>query len=562
MPITLDQQVVIPADEDNPVITECLIYGEEGEEDIIEESQIYELIEKKLFPKTDEKELVQKAARYAEINAFGQALNKDHAATPPYEPEIVSAFLEIDEVHFRCCRAKAVDSVGRTYTIQAKESHEESSMARLSKAKFDKAVLQEKRVIKDFIASCNSQLFFEGVIEKAATDFEAIGWACIEVIRSPDGIARKLNHIPAARVRMLKGWAGVIEQTGEGKIIYHQMLGQKFVKPGELPGEWVSATPTVNYSSGTIDAATGIQYNFINAATGQPQESMDGSATEVLWLAKNHPSTVYYGYSDIIPAHKSLAGNLYIRDFFIQFFQHNTVPRYAVIIKGATLDSKVKAELIKYFRDNVKGKHHKTIILPLPSIGKVEVEFKKLDADEREGSYRGTRKDNDSAIMTAHGVPAAILGISDTASLGSGKGTSQVKVYVNRVITPLQGVWQRSLNCIFQLGLGTTLAGIFFDPLDLDDYESQMRAHCGYLDRGVFDINEVRDELGYGPIASGNRAFIKGNQITFVDEMEKMKSSPPSGVASKDTQKPTGTQESKPSKKEPPGSRAVADNAE
>ena len=51
----------------------------------------------------------------------------------------------------------------------------------------------------------------------------------------------------------------------------------------------------------------------------------------------------------------------------LQFFEHNTVPRYAVVIEGAKLAKDVKDAIMQYFGQHVKGKAHKTLIIPVPA---------------------------------------------------------------------------------------------------------------------------------------------------------------------------------------------------
>ncbi len=219
--------------------------------------------------------------------------------------------------------------------------------------------------------------------------------------------------------------------------------------------------------------------------------------------------------------------NMHINQYSLQFFEHNTIPRYVVIIKGAKLDSNVKDAILKYFQTEVKGRAHKTMILPLPTgRGEVSVEFKKLDAEDQDGWFRESYKDNSNAIRIAHGVTAAIVGQSETASLGSGKGMSQAEIYKDRVAIPSQQRWSAILKDILSRGRGLNLVCVVFAELDTRDHETKMRVLSGYFDRGIVTINQVRAAASLGsPIRGGDRAFIKvGNAIVFVDELPGMKS--------------------------------------
>jgi capsid portal protein len=205
----------------------------------------------------------------------------------------------------------------------------------------------------------------------------------------------------------------------------------------------------------------------------------------------------------------------------LQFFEHNTVPRYAVIIEGAKLSKDVKDAIMQYFGQHVKGKAHKTLIIPIPAMrGEVKLRFEKLAADAQEGSFQDTRKNNAQGIMTAHGVSPAIIGIAESSELGSGKGLSQAEIYKDRIVTPSQRVWEHHLNRLLKLGLGTQLIRLKFNPLDIRDREAEKTVFLSYLEKGVMTINQVAKRLGLAPVEGGDRNFILSPQgPIFVDEL-------------------------------------------
>jgi hypothetical protein len=391
---------------------------------------------------------------------------------------------------------------------------------------------EETEKVEDFIEDANDVLGFEGVLARAAMDYEAIGWAAIEVIRSKDMTVRRIAHIPAVRVRVMKGWKGFVEimdSTGEGvngsgmeggRFMYYQAFGEKVrsKKLDPLTGEPAPYDPRKH---GPIDPEK-LTWNLIDRDTGKPTDDMSQAANEIIWVPRHHINTIYYGYTDIVPALGWLLANVHIRDYLLQFFEHNTVPRYAVIIEGARLSESVKKAITSYFGTHVKGKAHKTLIIPIPAMrGEVNVRFEKLDADTKEGSFQDTKKNNAQSIMTAHGVSPAIIGIAESSELGSGKGLSQAEIYKDRIVTPSQRYWARKLNKLLKIGLGVHLIALKFNPLDIRDMEAEQRVLAGYMDRGCMTINQVRKKAGLGePIPGGDRAFIQTPAgLMFVDEM-------------------------------------------
>ena len=388
--------------------------------------------------------------------------------------------------------------------------------------------------IEDFIEDANDIIGFEGVLDRACMDYEAIGWSAIEVIRSVDMKVRRIAHAPAVRMKVLKGWKGFVEIISNdrsdgstvygGKYVYYQNFGSKVVSKRTHPitGVPLPYDPSID---GEISPAT-VQWNLIDRETGdslEPSvENLGRAANEIIWIPRHHANTVYYGYTDVVPSLGWLLQNVHIRDYGLQFFEHNTVPRYAIIIEGAKLAEPVKKTITQYFSTHVKGKAHKTLIVPIPSMrGEVKVRFEKLDADNRESSFQDTKKNNSQSIMTAHGVSPAIIGIAEHSELGSGKGLSQAEIYKDRIVTPSQRYWARKLNLLFKRGLGITLTALRFNPLDIRDERAEMEVLTGYLFKGCTTINEVRRKAGLGPpLPGGDRPFIlMGNVIMFVDEM-------------------------------------------
>ncbi len=467
-----------------------------------------------------------------------QALSMTKVVEPPYPPELLSAFLEIDATHFRCVKTKTVDAVGREYSLdpivnvvsdEEVEDEDPSLVAFSRNGKASSAfapiavpqslVEEEVFKVKEFIADANELIGFEGVLFRACMDYEAVGWAALEVIRSADMKIRKIAHIPATRIRPLRGWKGFVEILSDSKFVYYQPFGSKVVSSDRSP---ISKNP-LPYDPkkhGEL-SPNNLNWAMVDRETGLPTSSFDRSANEVIWIPKHHASTIYYGYSDVVPALGDVLGNVHIRDFMLQFFEHNTVPRYAVVIEGAKLAKDVKDAIMQYFGQHVKGKAHKTLIIPIPAMrGEVKLRFEKLAADAQEGSFQETRKNNSQGIMTAHGVSPAIIGIAEHSELGSGKGLSQAEIYKDRIVTPSQRVWEHHLNRLLKLGLGCKLIALKFNPLDIRDREAEAAVFAGYLEKGVMTINQVAKRLGLAPVMGGDRNFLltQAGPI-FVDEL-------------------------------------------
>jgi len=455
---------------------------------------------------------------------------------PPYDPVCMARFLEDDDINFRAVKTKVTDSVGRPYKIKSDApikpddqiTEADRKKGYISESEFQK----ESKAITDFIKNVNDAKEFEDICFEVGMDKEGIGWGAFEVIRSFDGKIARLNHLPASRLRVLKGFTGFVEvRHGAGRqYTYYLPFGHKIGTYSQDPisGEetFVPYTPE---KDGPIDVSANCQdgklcWNLKNkdarkARAGVAPTNYSEAANEVLFLPTPHSNTIYYGYTDGVPAIGAMVANSYIKDYIIQFFEHNTIPRYAVIVKGAKIDPEFRKMIDKYFKSKIKGSAHQTLVLTLSGMNnrQIDITFERLDADQKEADFIETRKSNNQIIMTSHGLSGAILGINDAASLGSGKGMSQAELYRDRVAMPLQLYWQRKLGKLFRLGLGVQHANIQFEVLEVRDMLSAAQALNLFLQNGVMTINEARRELGAGgPLEGGDEAFVRIKNASFV----------------------------------------------
>lgn len=443
----------------------------------------------------------------------GISLHQD-MVNPPYDPGMLAKFLDADETHFRCVKVKVTDSVGRTWVL-TKDAYRKPT-----DADFD----AQSQLVLDFMDGANEVYGVEGVLEKASMDYEAVGWGAIEVVRSMDKRIKHLFHVPAARIRVLKGWTGFVELgKNPNDHRFYLPFGRKVLSPNRrrLDKGYESYDP-VHDAAGISQARWNLRNKKdLNERLGVREIAK--SANELLFIPKQHPKSIYYGVPDFIPAIGSMMGNLHIRDFLLQFFDHNTVPQYAIIIKGAKLTNEVRDLILSYFTQEIKGQAHKTLIIPIPAAGgDVDVVFQPLQTGSLEGSFQETRRNNQRSIIISHGLSPAIVGDVETANLGAGKGTAQQINYKNRVVDPLQKRWSGAMNRLFRFGLGAPGVNLEFDSLDAEDQTEQQKNLTAFKDAGTLSINDMRERAKIGaPIPGGSRPFVViGEQIVFVDQLE------------------------------------------
>lgn len=452
---------------------------------------------------------------------------------PPYNPQHLADLLEQDETHFRAVSAKVGDIVGKPYVIKSflrvLKNKEEATLLKLSDDDYvlEKEYRAQVRIIEKFIEKCNPHKGFLGVLKSAAMDFEAIGWAAIEVIRSYDKKILRIEHVPAARLRVLKGHKGFVElaENTDVPYRYYQNFGEKVGKRRESPLTGKKAFTPFDPDEDTFDDSD-LVWNLVDKETFQPiprggVPSLARAANEILFIPKIHPNTIYYGYSDIIPALASIIINARIREYQSQFFENNAIPRYAIILSGTNLSPELKQSLQEYFTKEVKGQSGKTLVLCLPSSPnrEVKIEFKALDVNSKEADFLETMNQNNKAIQVAHGTPPAILGVAEHSELGSGKGLSQAELYKDRIIMPNQYFWQEILYRLTSLGLGVTDAYLGFTPFDVRDRYTQAQVLKMLHEEGIYSVNDCLEDLDKPPVEGGDDHFIRGDKFVKISDL-------------------------------------------
>ncbi len=459
-------------------------------------------------------------------------------APRPYDPDCFSRFLEINEVHFKAVKTKVTDTVGRDCKIVPAHPIKRDSIDtdELVFGDYGKTVTEDefqadRDKILNFMQNCHKTASFKDTCQKVGMDKEAVGWSAFEIIRSFDGKIDSWRHFPAANLYVLEGWEGFVEihtnDTSEGAstptYTYYQTFGDKVCTlkqdPFSRSKKKTLKQPYRPETDGELNVLKNqkLTWDLRDRATGKPISAnllnfKNKSANEILFLPNVHPNTRYYGYADIVPAIGAILANNHIRDYLLQFFEHNCVPRYAVIIKGAKVDEKFRRKITDYFEKKVRGNTMKTMVLTLKkdnTARSVDIEFRRIDAEHKEADFLETKRQNDQSIMTAEGVSSALLAINESASLGSGKGLSQAELYKDRIVVPSQKYWEDKLNKLFRLGLGVTAANIEFDPLDVRDSLAVAQSLNILMLNGLLSINEGRRTLGYPPIKGGDEAFVR-----------------------------------------------------
>lgn len=363
-----------------------------------------DVLERYAVKQRESRQLTETAWSYGGAEAIVQ---------PPYDPDAMIALLEKNTYHYRACRTKARDTAGRGWRLVARPGAEERALdAEQSREELERQIME-----------CQCPL--SRTLEQAQLDFEAIGWATIELLRDEQGRVYDIQHVPAHTVRWHADGDKLVQKRGAQRV-WFRLAGV------EEP---------MDYRTGKFGEDV-------------PEEFR---ASELMVWVNYTPMSDFYGVSDILPALGALAGDIARRDYNISFFDNYGVPAYAVFITGDFDPGEpdedgftaLERSVHEHF-DELKKNPHSTLILSVPSSedggGEVNIEVKPLATDTKDAAFRMYRQDNRDEILSAHGVDPYRVGIAETGSLGGSTSQEASIIYKESVIEPRQALIEALLN--------------------------------------------------------------------------------------------------------------------
>lgn len=381
--------------------------------------------------------------------------------TPPYDQDTLAGLYDQSAIHNAAINARVMNTVGLGYEFQETTKSKrlleknQSNPERLSRTR--KTIQNEKQRMEDLFEIFNDEETFLETMVKVWLDVMTVGNGYLEIGRNNSGKIGYIGHVPATLVRVRRKRDGYVQIAKSNKIqaVYFR--------------------------------------NFQDTETQDPINA-DPSPNELIHFKIYSPNNTYYGIPSSVSAAAAIVGDKYAKEYNIDYFENKAIPRYAIILKGAKLSAKSKQELINYFRNEVKGRNHGTLVIPIPaSIGSsADIKFEKLEAGIQDASFDKFRKSNRDEILVADRVPAPKVGVYDNANLAVSRDAD--KTFKVQVIGPDQAIIEKKINKVVQEF--TDLVYLRFKSIDLVDEDIQSRIYDRYLRTEVVSPNEVRGELG------------------------------------------------------------------
>jgi len=380
--------------------------------------------------------------------------------TPPYDLETLADLYDSSAIHNAAINARVMNTVGLGYTfpetLKSKRRLEKAQGNSERLARVRKAIQDTRQDLEQKFEDFNEEETFIETITRVWLDVLTTGNGYMEIGRTNSGEIGYIGHIPATLMRIRRHRDGYVQIAKSNKIqaVYFR--------------------------------------NFQDTETEDPINS-DPNPNEVIHFKTYSPNNTYYGIPSSVSAAAAIIGDKFAKEYNIDYFENKAIPRYAIIVKGAKLSNRSKQELVNYFRQEVKGRNHGTLIVPLPASlgGDTDIKFEKLEAGIQDASFDKYRKSNRDEILVANRVPAPKVGVYDNANLAVSRDAD--KTFKTQVIGPDQSVIEKKLNRL--IAEFTDLVSIKFERIDLVDEDIQSRIHDRYLRTEVITPNEVRSDL-------------------------------------------------------------------
>ena len=415
-----------------------------------------------------------KSKQLKQVDAFNSFYTGLEIVEPLYNPYALANLLEMNTYHMRCCKTKARDTAGLGWDL---------------KPSIDNPSKASRKLRQEIVDTFNDMpMSLSGVLDRACTDWEAVSYGAMEVIRvehEVEGSFAQLAHLPSPSLRIHRS-------------------GDKYIQIVALKKRWFKR---VGYEM-DVDFETGEEFPFGSL-------EVERRATELIFWTNYSPRSSYYGLPDIMPAIGAMQGDLSRRDYNISFFDNFGVPAYAVFITGnfdpgepvdadgnpdPTGRTPLEIEIEGHF-DEIAKNPHSVLILSLPSVanaeGEVKIEFVPLAKEVREASFRLYRLDNRDEVIAAHGVPANRLGINEIGALSGSTAAESTDVYKMSVIGPRQEAIETLINRGIIWGIYEAYDWLFkLDPIDTTDEIRDVDIAVKLFSMGAVTPNDLIRQFG------------------------------------------------------------------
>lgn len=438
------------------------------------------------YSETMAKATASKAESSQQLRSETFATAYGGSIAPPYPPARLAELIEVNTTHAKAGFSKARNVAG--YGLEV-VPHPEVEAPDES----------QREIAKEFwfsgesdwqVGPLDAELATPAdVCEMAWADYEFIGWLSIEALTQTDGTPVGLAYIPAPTIRKREDAPGFVQEVN-GELRYFGSFGDR-------------------YGDGRNNRV------FVDTETGEYGPVIDGDvANEIIWKRNHTPFVENYGTPDIIPAIPDIDGATKAREFNVDFFGNNAVPRLAVIVEGGQLTEGARSDIHNLFH-GLKDNDHSTAILEVEKLldDPSQINFDGEDNDVRisvkpvtvgtdeDASFLEYQHHTEHEILKAHDVPPVEAGTVESGAFST-DAEQQRKGYIETVIQPKQASFSELLYETIHQALGVTDWTIEFKTQGYDTRlsDAEVAKTKAEASMGTATVNEVRGWLDLEPL--------------------------------------------------------------
>lgn len=396
-------------------------------------------------------------------------VNATNLIEPPFPMGQLTFLAEMHPVHSSALEQKTADVCGSGWDWTARDADTSEEALRDEMEDWFQALAPDEFDMRELIATM-------------WLDEETTGWGLAEVARDPQGIAKRLYHVPAHTVKAHKNGFALC-QVRDSRKVWFRRWGATDILGNPIK---------VNVKTGSI--------------TNVPK---DMEANDLLVIKRPSRRSTWYGIPGYISAIGWITLALAARDDNLFFFANRREPRWAIILTGMADDTVIEEDLRRAFTVDMKQPYRNVMV---PVTGKdAKVEFQKLSDTTTDGSFGNLGERADKAIMISHRVPAERLANSTVGALGGNVASEANRVYKEGVVGPAQEILNARLNRFISIEFAKFKKkdvkpgdkpewAITMNDLDIRTDREDMDQALMLFHGDMITLREARHRLKMGPL--------------------------------------------------------------
>jgi len=430
---------------------------------------------------------------------------------PPYNPDRLAAFIELNETLAVGIRKKSRYEVGYGFELPPipdidRDDADDEEFER-AKAFWRGADSRWQTKARQSAEPATP----EEVLELARQDYHLIGWCCLEILVNLEGDPVGLAHVPAntVRVRQPQPQYDQPRHPEEGRFVdgdVSEYASRGYVQVRNGRRRYFGEAGDRYRGRGEDDTRDPI---FVDKETGdvalESAENLDNApANELIFITNPSPLADDYGVPDWVSAIRTISADEAAKDYNREFFDNDTIPRLVIKVTGGELTEQSRQDL-KQMLHGLREESHRAVTLEVEKFqsqldGDVEIELEPLGQGiSEEMDFRLFREKNEHEIAKVLEMPPKKIGNTETANRSNSE--SQDREFAIEVIEPEQHKFsERLYRTLHQQALDVQDWTIEFElrGADQPEREAQMTERRVRSMRlaGVATVNQTLEELG------------------------------------------------------------------